>query len=113
MNDSPAKKLDFSVQNKENNSEVAVRVAGIPEIDFPEESDKKDVSVAPGIKETEVTEILLQENPHRFVLFPIQHHEVSDLEVTRLYAFPNTQHTNTDQIDMAHVQEGHGILLDC
>lgn len=32
--------------------------------------------VAPGIKSTEADEPLLQENPHRFVLFPIKYHEV-------------------------------------
>jgi ribonucleoside-diphosphate reductase subunit M2 len=76
MNDSPAKKLDFSVENKENNdSGIAVKVEGIPELDFAEEPKKLDV--AAGIKDDEQHEILLQDNPNRFVLFPIQHHEVS------------------------------------
>ena len=34
--------------------------------------------VAPGIKDNESDEPLLQENPHRFVLFPIKYHEVLD-----------------------------------
>jgi ribonucleoside-diphosphate reductase subunit M2 len=33
-------------------------------------------AVAPTIKEFEADEPLLQENPHRFVLFPIKYHEV-------------------------------------
>lgn len=32
--------------------------------------------VAPSIKAQETDEPLLQENPHRFVLFPIKYHEV-------------------------------------
>ena len=35
-------------------------------------------SVAATIKETEADEPLLQENPQRFVLFPIKYHEVRD-----------------------------------
>lgn len=31
------------------------------------------------VKELEAEEPLLQENPHRFVLFPIKYHEVRDL----------------------------------
>lgn len=32
--------------------------------------------VAPGIKELEADEPILQENPHRFVLFPLKYHEI-------------------------------------
>ena len=40
----------------------------------------KPVVVAPPtIKELEAEEPLLQENPHRFVLFPIKYHEVRGL----------------------------------
>jgi ribonucleoside-diphosphate reductase subunit M2 len=77
MSDSPAKKLDFGIADKENfNSEVAVKVAGIPELDFSEPAGKEEAAVAPGIKDEEKDEPLLRENPQRFVLFPIQHHEV-------------------------------------
>jgi ribonucleoside-diphosphate reductase subunit M2 len=72
MSDSPAKKLDFTSMNKEN-CDVAIPIVGIPELDLPEPASKV---VAEGIKE-ESYEILLHENPQRFVLFPIQHHEVS------------------------------------
>lgn len=41
--------------------------------------DVKPVVVAPTIQELEAEEPLLQENPHRFVLFPIKYHEVSVL----------------------------------
>jgi ribonucleoside-diphosphate reductase subunit M2 len=76
MTESPAKKLDFSIANKEN-SDVAIKVVGIPELDFTEPADNKgEATVAPTIKDEEKQEILLRENPQRFVLFPIQHHEV-------------------------------------
>lgn len=69
-------KLNFSEANKENNdSGIAVKVEGIPELELPVEPVK--VETAPGIKAEEANEPLLQENPNRFVLFPIQHHEVS------------------------------------
>jgi ribonucleoside-diphosphate reductase subunit M2 len=75
MSDSPLKKLNFASFDKEN---VPVPVAGIPELDLPEEIvTKGEPNVAPTIKPEEADEPLLQENPHRFVLFPIQHHEVS------------------------------------
>lgn len=82
--ESPAKKLQLQPEadNKENinndlryqNDEVAVPIKGIPEL--PEEPEEKLPSVAEGIKETEADEPILQENPHRFVLFPIKYHEV-------------------------------------
>jgi ribonucleoside-diphosphate reductase subunit M2 len=81
MGDSPAKKLNFSVADKEN-SNVAVPVAGIQDIEGPAEKkeDEAALSVAPTIKPEEAHEPLLQENPQRFVLFPIQHHDVCTIE---------------------------------
>ena len=73
MSDSPAKKLSFDVSNKENTN-VAVPIVGIP--DVVEVTGPKEVSIAPTIKPEEASEPLLQENPQRFVLFPIQNHEV-------------------------------------
>lgn len=81
MNDSPAKKLDFSVMDKENlpesspaptTDEVSEPKKSIVEVVKPVETPK----VAPGIKAQETDEPLLQENAHRFVLFPIKYHEV-------------------------------------
>lgn len=75
MSDSPVKKLDFEPAAKEN------AFASPKSIDTPvEKLTEKPIEapkVAPGIKHTEVNEPLLQENPHRFVLFPIKYHEVS------------------------------------
>ena len=56
---------------------MAIPVVGIPDIDDPElPSEDKQVSCAATIKEEEQDEPLLQENPQRFVLFPIRYHEV-------------------------------------
>jgi ribonucleoside-diphosphate reductase subunit M2 len=75
MSDSPAKKLDFSSEDKEN---VFAPIVGIPMIDEPEVASKESqLSVAKTIKQEEAHEPLLQENPQRFVLFPIKYHEVS------------------------------------
>lgn len=76
MGDSPAKKLSFTPADKEN-CEIAVPVAGIPMLDFEDKVEDKKAAVAETIKEEEIDEPLLQENPQRFVLFPIKYHEVS------------------------------------
>ena len=74
--ESPLKQPSFTLENKENieNDEVAVPVKGIPLIDEPEQEAVP--SVAEGIKDDEAVEPILQENPQRFVLFPIKYHEV-------------------------------------
>ncbi|KAL1594189.1 Ribonucleotide-diphosphate reductase (RNR), small subunit [Nothophoma quercina] len=75
MSDSPAKNIDFSSVNKENTYKPIV---GIPDLDEEEvdEVEKKMHTVAPTIKPEEADEPLLQENPQRFVLFPIKYHDV-------------------------------------
>ncbi|KAK9442784.1 ribonucleoside-diphosphate reductase M2 subunit [Metarhizium brunneum] len=80
--ESPVKKLDFGVTNKENKPLDEAAVAALAEqVDAEHESkieskkDDKSAAVAPGIK-AEVDEPLLQENPQRFVLFPIKYHEI-------------------------------------
>jgi ribonucleoside-diphosphate reductase subunit M2 len=80
MGDSPAKKLNFETVGKENvplNAEVPLP----NDVEFKkpiveEVKTEKAVVVAPTIKPEESDEPLLQENPHRFVLFPIKYHEV-------------------------------------
>lgn len=81
--ESPVKKVTFSEADKENriqsqyeSDEVAVPIKGIP--DLPDEPEKPvaATSVASTIKEEEASEPILQENPQRFVLFPIKYHEV-------------------------------------
>lgn len=79
--DSPIKKLDFQAAGKENMPLNADAPAVVDiEIKKPiveEVKVEKAVTVAPTIKPEESDEPLLQENPHRFVLFPIKYHEVS------------------------------------
>ena len=82
MGDSPAKKLNFKAAGKENLpfDIAAPRVDDIdvkqPIIDEVKKQEEKAVVVAPTIKPEEADEPLLQENPQRFVLFPIKYHEV-------------------------------------
>lgn len=77
MSDSPVKKINFSVGDKENMpfESADAFAATIPEPVIVEESK---ALVAPTIKPDEADEPLLRENPNRFVLFPIKYHEVSD-----------------------------------
>jgi ribonucleoside-diphosphate reductase subunit M2 len=86
MSDSPAKKIDFSSE-KEN---VFKPIVGIPDIVEDDESHIKP-TVAPTIRPEEAHEPLLQENPGRFVLFPIKYHDVS-LPYEPFYAFDACWH---------------------
>lgn len=79
MSDSPVKKLNF--EGKENGPAAEIDATVTKPAEKPVEAPK----VAPGIKELEASEPLLQENPHRFVLFPIKYHEVGGVtSLTRL-----------------------------
>ncbi|KAL4866325.1 hypothetical protein BDV12DRAFT_136786 [Aspergillus spectabilis] len=75
MNDSPVKKLNFEAAGKEN---VPMST---PMVDAPitKSIAEKPVEVSKAaldIQAIEANEPLLQENPHRFVLFPIKYHEI-------------------------------------
>lgn len=72
MSDSPAKKLNFAPEDKEN---VYKPIVGIPEFDVKDDTPAKPTT-APTIKAEEAHEPLLQENPQRFVLFPIKYHDI-------------------------------------
>lgn len=81
MSESPVKKLSLeSSADKEN---VYRPIVGIP--DLVEDDAPKKLSTAPTIKDEEADEPLLQENPHRFVLFPIKYHDVS----RRVFSLPH------------------------
>ena len=69
------RKAAFTEADKENLA-VAVPIVGIPDIDDEDDDNSKEVSTAATIKKEEQDEPLLQENPQRFVLFPIKYHEV-------------------------------------
>lgn len=82
MGDSPAKKLNFEAVGKEN---VPIEISAPimddldlkkPLVEAFDAKKEEKAAVAPTIKPEEADEPLLQENPHRFVLFPIKYHEV-------------------------------------
>lgn len=82
MGDSPAKNITFDPIDKEN---VPANIPAPVMVDLELKKPlvqvydaKKEVTpvVAPTIKPDEANEPLLQENPHRFVLFPIKYHEI-------------------------------------
>ena len=79
--ESPVKMQKLSSEeNKENldaayaSDEIAVPIKGIPTMAPKKEEEKP--TTASTIKEEEAGEPILQENPQRFVLFPIKYHEV-------------------------------------
>ena len=80
MADSPAKKLPFSSTDDKENSPFDAPVVEA-KVDLTKSAievfkEEPKPSVASTIKLEESDEPLLQENPHRFVLFPIKYHEV-------------------------------------
>ena len=76
-------------ENKENidaryeSDEIAVPIKGIPELPEEPKEPVAATSVAATIKDDEADEPILQENPQRFVLFPIKYHEVCILFTQR------------------------------
>ena len=112
--ESPVKMQKLSTEaNKENiearyeADEIAVPIKGIPVLSDEPEQLPEATKVTALIKEDEEVEPLLQENPQRFVLFPIKYYEVSILFTSRDF----TRILNrcglvlTCIIDMANVQE--------
>ena len=77
MADGPVKKLSFDTAGKENLQETTAQVHEATKL------VTEKPAVAPTIKPEEADEPLLQENPHRFVLFPIKYHEVRVCVLTR------------------------------
>ncbi|KAJ5678026.1 Ribonucleoside-diphosphate reductase small chain [Penicillium maclennaniae] len=105
MSDSPVKKLDFQSAGKEN-------IAAFKPTDAPVDKmgDKivEAPKVAPGIKETEANEPLLQENPHRFVLFPIKYHEI-----WQMYKKAEASFWTAEEIDLSKdLHDWHNRLND-
>ncbi|KAL8662615.1 MAG: hypothetical protein Q9202_004573 [Teloschistes flavicans] len=78
VSDSPVKKLNFGASDKENMKYDHPAMDDLdlkkPETDLIKPEAKP--AVALGIKDEEADEPLLQENPQRFVLFPIKYHEI-------------------------------------
>lgn len=93
--ESPVKKLDLTGTDKENCpvDEAAVSTLAPPvdthkpvPVDSKSATKEDKPAVVPGLKPEEADEPLLQENPQRFVLFPIKYHEVRDAFPTRKVA---------------------------
>ena len=120
---SPMKKLDFDPADKENRPyDESTVVATTPEYihethyKSPVVEAKKAVESAPkpsatrSTKELEAEEPLLQENPNRFVLFPIKYHEVRDSDASlthKVVSFPPLLLQSSNRVaDLADVQEG-------
>ncbi|KAK5627797.1 hypothetical protein RRF57_003512 [Xylaria bambusicola] len=80
--ESPVKKLDFSAAGKENapaDSDIHTlsnQIDSYKPATIETHKEEPKPAVAPGIKAEEADEPLLQENPQRFVLFPIKYHEI-------------------------------------
>jgi hypothetical protein len=114
--ESPMKQPLFTAASEEKENiitkEVAVPVKGIPMADDLPEPEVPKPSAAPGIKGDEMNEPILQENPNRFVLFPIKYHEVSFTRLTRARRVKLYQFMLTNHIDLEHVQEGRSLFLD-
>ncbi|OQD74873.1 hypothetical protein PENDEC_c009G06032 [Penicillium decumbens] len=105
MSESPVKKLDFESAGKEN-------VASFKPTDAPVDKmgDKivEASKVAPSIKEVEANEPLLQENPHRFVLFPIKYHEI-----WQMYKKAEASFWTAEEIDLSKdLHDWHNRLND-
>jgi ribonucleoside-diphosphate reductase subunit M2 len=80
--ESPIKKLNFDASNKENLSQDTITAMANWKTKVAETKKEDDTEKAVATVE-ENDEPLLQENPHRFVLFPIKYHEVCDASLTR------------------------------
>ena len=78
--ESPAKKLDFGKENKPlDAADLSALEAQMDAKHSQSKSPSQELkTVAPTIKPEEADEPLLQENPQRFVLFPIKYDEVRD-----------------------------------
>ncbi|CAM1502831.1 Fc.00g076070.m01.CDS01 [Cosmosporella sp. VM-42] len=83
--ESPVKKLNFDASNKENKpildeATIAAMAAYADLKKKPlaveEAKTEEKPAVAPTLRPEEADEPLLQENPQRFVLFPIKYHEI-------------------------------------
>ena len=124
MKDSPLKKLDFGVDNKENLPATAESIT-TPDLEILKKpvEDVKETAVVPSapktIKELEAEEPILKENPHRFVLFPLQYHEIVSANASffhptlPLHIYPTYTNTYSLIFTVEHVQASRSFFLDC
>ncbi|KAL8738982.1 MAG: hypothetical protein Q9190_007905 [Brigantiaea leucoxantha] len=106
VSDSPIRKVDLEALGKENLPNDAPIVDDI-DLKKPVLNTVKleKPAVAPGIKSSEAEEPLLQENPQRFVLFPIKYHEV-DLSprvkrIWQMYKKAQASFWTAEEIDLS------------
>lgn len=82
--ESPVKKLDLGIANKENDFQDPAVATLAQDLDAKHAATKEitkapeEPAKIPDLRGEELEEPILKENPHRFVLFPIQYHEVRD-----------------------------------
>lgn len=114
VKESPAKKLDFSVENKENMPADAplLTVAEFNALKTPVtelvKTSPEPPKVAQGIKADEIDEPILQENPHRFVLFPIKYHEI-----WQMYKKAEASFWTAEEVDLSKdLHDWHNRLND-
>lgn len=85
--ETPIKKLDLGVANKENEFQDPAVATLADEIDAKYTATKEatqtqpEPASIPELRAEELDEPILKENPHRFVMFPIQYHEVRDAPI--------------------------------
>ncbi|KUI65270.1 Ribonucleoside-diphosphate reductase small chain [Cytospora mali] len=80
--DTPVKKLDLGVANKENDFQDPAIASLVQDLDAQHAATKDVVKASEEpekttrLHEEELDEPILRENPQRFVMFPIQYHEI-------------------------------------
>ncbi|KUI60528.1 Ribonucleoside-diphosphate reductase small chain [Cytospora mali] len=80
--DTPVKKLDLGVANKENDFQDPAIASLVQDLDAQHAATKDVVKASEEpektnrLHEEELDEPILKENPQRFVMFPIQYHEI-------------------------------------
>lgn len=107
MSDSPVKKLNFEASGKEN-APSSFPVADAPATKTAGEKPSEVAKATPSVKELEANEPLLQENPHRFVLFPIKYHEI-----WQMYKKAEASFWTAEEIDLSKdLHDWHNRLND-
>ncbi|KAK2604832.1 hypothetical protein N8I77_007730 [Diaporthe amygdali] len=80
--ESPVKKLDLGIANKENDFQDPAVATLAQDLDAKHAATKEIIKAPeepakiPDLRQDELEEPILKENPQRFVLFPIQYHEI-------------------------------------
>jgi ribonucleoside-diphosphate reductase subunit M2 len=128
VKDSPVKKLDFTVEDKEN-IPVTVEPVAVSESQdlkkpLAEIVKTETPTAAPVVKSDVEDEPILRENPQRFVLFPIQYHEVglkaprrayqtNKLQIWAMYKKAEASFWTAEEVDLSKdLHDWHNRLND-